>query len=87
MYTATVAEVLAESVSVEVHVLFGVHEVGLNDAVTPVGKGPETRLADKVTASATAGLAVLVIVIVLEPLEPPLTAVMFPLFDIVYING
>ena len=87
MYTATVAEVLAESVSVEVHMLFGVQEIGEKDAVTPVGKGPETRLADKVTASATAGLAVLVIVIVLlEPLNP-LTAMIFPLFDIVYTKG
>ena len=74
VYVTAAALASAEIVSVEMHVVFGVHEVGLNDAVTPVGKGPETRLADKVTASATAGLAVLVMVIVLVPLDPLTTA-------------
>ena len=71
-----VAAESAVRVRVEVQVRLGVQEVGLNEAVTPVGKDPETWLADRVIGEAAP--LDLVTVIVLEPPVAPLTDVISP---------
>lgn len=78
VYVPVVAEAEADNVRVEAQVVLGEQAVGLNAAVTPVGKGPATWAADRVTAWAVP--PVLETVMVLEPLDP-LTAVILPLAE------
>ena len=73
VYVSAVAVDAAVRVRVEVQVRLGVQEVGLNKAVTPVGRLPEAWLADRVIGEAAP--LDLVTVIVLEPPVAPLTDV------------